>query len=137
MSITHCHPFLIQAVCKHIIETLNDASRDQAIVEDVSTAIQEVFESWAVYFWDLWDRSDQDQRIILQALYTIQAATVDQLVDRSGLNEQRVFLSLEKLQIRDLVLRDKSLYRLAIPLFAQWIEQNSYLLMPPPEHPHR
>jgi uncharacterized protein len=130
MSITHCHPFLIQAICKHIIEILNDASRDLAIVEDVSTAIQEVFESWAVYFWDLWDRSDQDQRIILQALYTIQAATVDQMVERGGLNEQRVFLSLEKLQIRDLVLRDGILYRLAIPLFAQWIEQNSYLLMP-------
>jgi hypothetical protein len=28
MGITHCHPFLIQAVCKHIIEILNDASRD-------------------------------------------------------------------------------------------------------------
>src|SRR5258708_7790804 len=131
--ITHRHPFLIQAMCKHIIEILNDDSRDRATVEDVSSAIQEVFESWAVYFWDLWDRSDQDQRIILQSLPAIQAATVDQMVERSGLNEQRVFLSLEKLQIRDLVLREGSVYQLAIPLLAQWIEQNSYLLMPPHE----
>ena len=131
--ITHRHPFLIQAMCKHIIEILNDDSRDRATVEDVSAATQEVFESWAVYFWDLWDRSDQDQRIILQSLPAIQAATVDQMVERSGLNEQRVFLSLEKLQIRDLVLREGSVYQLAIPLLAQWIEQNSYLLMPPHE----
>jgi hypothetical protein len=55
------------------------------------------------------------------------------MVERSGLNEQRVFLSLEKLQIRDLVLREGSVYQLAIPLLAQWIEQNSYLLMPPHE----
>src|SRR6266852_2997144 len=133
MRITHRHPFLIQAMCKHIIEILNDDSRNRATVEDVSAATQEVFESWAVYFWDLWDRSDQDQRIILQSLPAIQAATVDQMVERSGLNEQRVFLSLEKLQIRDLVLREGSVYQLAIPLFAQWIEQNSYLLMPPYE----
>src|SRR5260370_44304 len=125
MRITHRHPFLIQAMCKHIIEILNDDSRDRATVEDVSVATQEVFESWAVYFWDLWDRSDQDQRIILQSLPAIQAATVDQMVERSGLNEQRVFLSLEKLQIRDLVLREGSVYQIAIPLFAQWIEQNS------------
>jgi hypothetical protein len=133
MHITHCHPFLIQAVCKYIIEILNDVSRDHAIAEDVFDAVKEIFESWAVYFWDLWDRSDQDQRTSLLALVALQTAEFDQIAERSGLNKQKLLLSLEKLQMRDLVIREGSVYQPAIPLFAQWIAQNSHLLTPSQE----
>ena len=71
MYITHCQPFLIQAVCKHIVENLNESSREQVTLEDVSASVKEVFESWGGYFWDLWDRCDVDQRSSLLAWYEV------------------------------------------------------------------
>ena len=130
MRLTHCHPFLIQAVCKHIIEILNDGSRDQAIVEDVWASVKEVFESWAAYFWDIWNLCDQDQCVCLLALLALQHAQASQIVEGSGLSRQRTLLALEKLQMRDLVIREESVYEFAIPIFAQWLEQNVHLLVP-------
>jgi AAA ATPase domain len=129
MRVTHNHPFLVQAICKSTIEILNDDSREQATVEDVLTSVGAVFETWAGYFWDLWNRCDPDQQTSLLALPAFRAAEVDQIVERSELGEQEVFLALEKLQMRDLVVRDGSVYQLAIPLFARWVEQNRHLLL--------
>src|SRR5205823_6006648 len=42
MRVTHCHPFLIQAVCKHIIEILNDDSRNQATIEVLRLVAQDL-----------------------------------------------------------------------------------------------
>jgi hypothetical protein len=123
--ITNCHPFLIQALCKHIIEILNDSSRDRAIIEDVSASVHAVFDSWAGYFWDLWNRCDQDQRACLLALLAFKQAETDQIIQWSGLSKQRILRALEKLQMRDLVTGEQSSYRFAIPLFAQWVEQKS------------
>src|SRR5713226_3113218 len=130
MRVTRCHPFLIQAVCKHVIEILNDGSRNQAEVKDVSASVNEVFDSWAAYFLDLWDLCDQDQRTSLLALLALQHAEADQIVQRSGLSKQRTLLALEKLQMHDLVTREEGIYRFAIPIFAQWVEQNAHLLAP-------
>ena len=128
MRVTSCQPFLIQAMCKHIIEILNDGSRNQAAVEDVSASVKEVFDSWAAYFWDLWKRCDQDQRTCLLALLALQHAEVDQIFERSGLGKKSTLLALEKLQMRDLVTREAGMYQFAIPIFAQWVEQNAHLL---------
>jgi hypothetical protein len=130
VTLTHYHPFLIQALCKHTLEILIDENRAQATGEDVASAAEEVFESWGVYFWDLWDRCDQDQRSVLLALLMLKAGETDQIVTQTKLSKQSVQYTLEKLQIRDLVIREGSVYQVAIPLFAQWIERNQYLLTP-------
>jgi hypothetical protein len=133
IHITHSHPFLIQALCKHTLEILIDENRTQATSADVASAAEEVFDSWSVYFWDLWDRCDQDQCSILLALFVLRTGETDQIVTRTNLGRQSVQRTLEKLQIRDLVIREGSVYQFAIPLFAQWIEQNQYLLTPSSE----
>ena len=133
MRVTRCHPFLIQAVCKHIIELLNNDSRELATLEDVSTAVQEVFESWTVYFWDLWDRCDQDQRACLLALYSLGHAEAHDIMQRNGLSKQRTFYALEKLQMRDIVTNEQNIYQFAIPMLARWVKHNFHLLELPDE----
>lgn len=126
MRMTHCHPFLIQAMCKHIIENLNDSSRAQATLYDVSISAKKLFESWAVYFWDLWDRCDPDQRACLLALLTLKNADANQIAQTSGINLHQVQHALSKLQMRDLAICEEDSYQIAIPIFAQWIEHNRH-----------
>ncbi len=124
MRVTHCHPFLIQAVCKQIIEILNNASREQAILQDVLEAQQEVFENWSAYFWDLWDNCDVLQTACLRALLTLTQADITQVAQQTTEPAATVLDALKKLLMRDLVLLDQDLYRIAVPMFAQWMQQN-------------
>ena len=129
LRVTHAHPFLIQAVCKQIIEDLNYASRDVATIEDVTHAIREVFESWTGYFWDLWDRCDADQRSCLLILHAHNDVELDSIVQLGELNSQNAFRALEKLQMRDIVSFNQPTYSITVPIFAQWIEQNLRFLL--------
>jgi len=134
MRLTRGQPFLVQAVCKQIIELLNDNSREQATLQDVSSAIKEVFEAWPGYFWDLWNRCDPDQRACLPPLLSLKGVDAGYVVQRSGLSKQRTMHALEKLQIRDIVTYEQNIYRFAVPVFAQWVEQHLHLLLPVDEH---
>jgi hypothetical protein len=129
IQITHAQPFLVQAICKQIIERLNDESRDQATLQDVTQAIAEVFEVWTGYFWDLWDRCDHNQRLCLIALLTLECSSVELLAEKSALSVIRTRQALDKLSLRDLVLDDHGTQKIAIPLVAQWIQQNQSLLV--------
>ncbi len=128
MDITRCHPFLIQAVCKAIIEQLNDSNRSQATLQDVTSAIIPVFDSWTGYFWDQWNRSDTDQSTCLKALHVLKRGDIVQIIQQSGLNKQQVLVALEKLQWRDIVTRQQDIYQFAVPIFAEWIAYRYDLL---------
>ena len=129
-SCTHGQPFLVQAVCKQIIERLNDESRDQATLHDVSLASTELFEVWSGYFWDLWDRCDHNQRLCLIALVSLEysSSSIERLAEKSTLSVARTRQALDKLWMRDLVIDDHGTQRIAIPLLAQWIQQNQPIL---------
>ncbi len=124
MRVTSCQPFLVQAVCKQVIEQLNTVSREQAILRDVVEAQQEVFENWSAYFWDLWDSSDEHQVACLYALLALAQADESQIIQSTALPPQSVLTALKKLLIRDIVSLDQDLYRIAMPMFASWMSQN-------------
>jgi hypothetical protein len=129
LHVTHCQPFLVQAICKQIIECLNEASRDQATLQDVAKAIEEVFEVWTGYFWDLWDRCDQYQRLCLATLRDLESGSVELLAAKSTLSVSKTSQALDKLMMRDLVIDDHGKHKIAIPLVALWIQQNYQLLI--------
>ena len=130
MRVTRCHPFLIQALCKQIIEVLNDHEREQATMEDVTAAIPDVFQSWMVYFWDLWDRCDAHQQGCALALEALETGSMADIMQRSALGREHLLYALEKLQLRDIVSADQNRYHIAVPMFAQWIRHNRHLLAP-------
>ncbi len=126
IHVTGCHPFLIQAICSALIENLNADNRERAEIQDVAVAINQVLENWwDTYFRDLWERSDQDQRTCLVALRNIGEGDALQIAQQCGLDEKTVRRTMQTLLKRDLVLQEESQYRIAAPIFCEWVERNS------------
>ena len=124
--VTGCHPFLIQAMCSALIEDLNADNRERAEIEDVTLAMNQVLENWwDTYFRDLWERSDLDQQTCLVALRNIGEGDPLQIAQQCDLDEKMVRRTMQTLLKRDLVLQEKSKYRIAAPIFGEWVERNS------------
>ncbi len=126
IQVTGCHPFLIQALCSALIENLNADNREQAEIEDVTLAVNQVLENWwDTYFRDLWERSDQKQQTCLAAFRNIDEGDPLQIAQECRLDEKTVRRTMQTLLKRDLVLQEKSRYRIAAPIFCEWVERNS------------
>jgi uncharacterized protein len=69
IRVTGCHPFLVQAICSEMIDTLNAEKRVRAKLKDVEAAVGQVLENWwDTYFRDLWVRTHEEQRKCLFAV---------------------------------------------------------------------
>jgi len=124
IRVTGCHPFLVQAICSAIIDNLNADKRDQAMVQDVILAVNQVLENWEAYFQDLWDRTNQNQRSCLFAISNLGKGELQKIAEQSNLDVRVIRRTLETLRKRDLVLQEDGIYRIAAPIFIQWIERN-------------
>lgn len=124
IRVTGGHPFLIQALCSIIITNLNYRSRQQALLQDVAQAVDEVFKKWGEYFRDLWERTDQAQRNCLFALHALERASLACVQQRSGLDDVATHRALQQLLKRDLVCYENDEYWLAAPIFANWVERS-------------
>jgi hypothetical protein len=125
IDVTGCHPFLIQAVCSALIDNLNVERREQANIEDVKKAVEQVLEEWRPYFHDLWRRTDEQQQACLVALRMLRKADISQLT-HNNMEERMVRQVLQTLVKRDLVRRDEEdMYSIAAPIFDMWIDINS------------
>lgn len=128
IKLTHCHPFLIQALCKQLIEDLNYHSRKQAELEDITTAMREIFDTWTLYFWNLWERTDAPQQACLLTIHELERANATQIAERTGLAQRDLYRALEQLRRRDILLREGECYAYAVPLIREWVRENHSLL---------
>jgi uncharacterized protein len=125
VRVTGCHPFLVQAVCSELIEHLNLENRMRAEMQDIAPATAHVLDNWwDTYFRDLWERSDQQQRICLAFLSQVQEADITSITQQGGLETQIARRIVQTLLERDLVLLEKGIYRIAAPVFYQWVERS-------------
>lgn len=125
IRVTGCHPFLIQAVCSELIDTLNLENREQAEIQDVATAVASVFDGWNSYFQDMWERTNLQQRTCLKILRGQEERKKALFTQHSGLDEQTVHETLQALLKRDLIRRDEDSYQIAVPMFDTWIARNT------------
>jgi hypothetical protein len=122
VRVTGCHPFLIQALCSVIVSNLNTTQREHATCHDVEIAQEEIFNKWGDnYFEDLWERTDAEQRLCLLALQALQETSMAQIQQQSGLDEATTRHALQKLVKRDILLCSDDVYRLAAPIFSEWV----------------
>ncbi len=127
MRVTGCHPFLVQAICSALIDYLNADNRNQAEIQDVAIAMSRGLKSWgSTYFQDLWERTNDDQRVCLIALKNLGEGTSSYIEQQTGLERRTVRRTLEILLDRDLILLNKDVYRIAAPIFYAWVERSNY-----------
>lgn len=117
------HPFLIQALCSSIVTQLNAQMCVQAELEDVRKAQDELFKTWGEYFEDLWMRTDPEQRACMLVLYRACEASMKQIQQASGQEEAVCQRALQKLMKRDMLVRSDDAYRLAVPIFGEWLRR--------------
>lgn len=123
---THCHPFLLQALCSQIIDNLNAEQSQKATPAHVDQAAREVVEAWDGYFDDLWKRSDAAQRACLQHLDAQEWVPGTEIWHQSGLDEKSARHALRTLVRRDLaIIKDEQFYRISSPILNIWVKNNS------------
>jgi uncharacterized protein len=123
MRVTGCHPFLVQAVCSALIDLLNRDRRRQAEKKDVAEAVEHTLRGWQNYFQDLWEGTAREQRLCLFALQQSDHVTLPEIVEQSELSEQTALTCLNRLVKRDLVICEQGMYRIAAPIFHEWLER--------------
>jgi hypothetical protein len=130
LQLTRGHPFLLQAVCSKVVDTLNDQGRERAEQQDIDNAVEEIFDTWSNYFHDLWRRCSEVQKSCLLVIHTQGKASLGQIAQSTGMTPASIHLALEQLQQRDLIglARGQSAYDLTIPIFSDWINRNSQWL---------
>lgn len=124
MRLTHCHPFLIQALCSALIHTLNMKKEDRLDLQDMREAVLKLCKNWGPYFQDAWDRADTKQHKCLLSLHQLKNVCVQTLEQQSDLEKRTVQRTLDMLVDRDLVVAHDNTYQIATPIFSTWIELN-------------
>lgn len=113
-------PFLLQSVCRDLVNLLNEENRLDADVPDVERAFASALLSASAYFADLWRGPDTNdgQRAVLTALAKAQDAPLSEETLR-GLATPA---DLRRLVQHDVIAKGEDGYRFKVGLVQRWVE---------------
>lgn len=117
IRITHCQPYLLQAVASELVNYLNSKQQTTATPDDLNTALEKTLVSASAYFSDTWrkDNSETEQQV-MRALATGKTESV--------LADAACQPAIQSLIRKEIVEGTEGSYRLAVELFARWIVRN-------------
>ncbi len=117
IRITHCQPYLLQAVASELVNYLNSKQQTTATPDDLNTALEKTLVSASAYFSDTWrkDNSETEQQV-MRALATGKTESV--------LADAAFQPAIQSLIRKEIVEGTEGSYRLAVELFARWIVKN-------------
>lgn len=116
LRLTHCQPYLLQAVASELVNHLNELQKTTATRADLDAAVNKVLTSAGAYFANTWreDNSATEQ--------TVLRAYAEGAGERVATAEFQA--ALQSLIRKEMMERDGDAYRLAVPLFGLWILRN-------------
>lgn len=116
LRLTHCQPYLLQAVASELVNHLNELEKTTATRADLGAAVNKVLTSAGAYFANTWreDNSATEQ--------TVLRAYAEGAGERVATAEFQA--ALQSLIRKEMMERDGDGYRLAVPLFGLWILRN-------------
>lgn len=117
IRITHCQPYLLQAVASELVNYLNSKQQTTATPNDLNTALEKTLVSASAYFSDTWrkDNSATEQQV-MRALAT---GKMESLLADAAFQP-----AIQSLIRKEIVEGKEDSYRLAVQLFARWIVKN-------------
>ena len=117
IRVTHCQPYLLQAVASELVNYLNSKQQTTATADDINTALEKTLVSASAYFSDTWrkDNSAEEQQV-MRALAAGNAATM--------LADATLQPAIQRLIRKEIVERSNGSYRLAVELFGSWMVKN-------------
>ncbi len=98
IRVTGCHPFLVQAVCSALVDNLNIDKRNQVELVDVTRVVAQLFDTWKAFFQNLWERTDQNQRLCLVALNNLSKGDFKQIMEQSKFGQETEKITLEDIR---------------------------------------
>ena len=116
IELTHCQPYLLQAVASDLVNYLNSEKRMLATAADLGVAVESVLVTAQAYFFYNWTEDcTEPEREVLRLI-----ATGD--MDNHTLTEHQP--SLQSLCHKEILERKESGYRFSIELFRRWVLKN-------------
>ena len=116
IRLTHCHPYLIQALCSELINIANEEQLMDIDLQSLEAAIQRVYKRYESYFRNILEDAGEGSQSLLKKLAQ-QPAPVDEFTRESN--------NIEGLIARHVVCKlDDELFAIEIPLVARWINES-------------
>lgn len=116
IEMTHCQPYLLQAVASDLVNYLNSERRMLATASDLEIAVEKVLVTAQAYFFYIWTEDcSESEREILRAIATFQTNSSTPADNPAA---------LQSLCHKEILERRGSCYRFTIELFRRWILKN-------------
>ncbi|MCI0731349.1 MAG: hypothetical protein L0332_32115, partial [Chloroflexi bacterium] len=118
-------PYLVQAICRDLVNHVNENHQRQATLADVTTALNTTLQTTAAYFTEWWTSRDTDdaQRAVARLLAR---ARLEPLSESELLGQaQATPAALRGLLWRQVVEEANGGYRLRAGLAARWINERA------------
>ena len=116
LRLTHCQPYLLQAVASELVNHLNEQQKTKAMRADLDAAVEKVLVSAGAYFANTWrDDNSEVEQAVLRAFATGEGDNVLTAEYQAA---------LQSLRRKEMLVRTERGYRLAVPLFGRWIVKN-------------
>ncbi|MGH9836314.1 MAG: ATP-binding protein, partial [Blastocatellia bacterium] len=119
LRLTHCQPYLLQAVASELVNHLNDQQITTATRADLDAAVEKVLTSAGAYFANTWREGNSAmEQTVLRAFATGEGDSVLTAEYQAA---------LQSLCRKEILERTEDGYRLAVPLFGRWIVKNQVI----------
>jgi hypothetical protein len=115
LDVTHCQPYLLQAVASDLVNYLNGQKRQHATMDDLAIAVEKVLVTADGYFYNTWNDCSANEQEVLRTLVTGQ--------DESLLTAE-LQAAVQSLRRKEVVEPKPEGYRLSVALFGRWIRKN-------------
>jgi AAA+ ATPase superfamily predicted ATPase len=116
LELTHCQPYLLQAIGSELVNHLNTQNRLMATMDDLDAVVEKTLVSAQAYFHYTWaDECADEEREVLLALATEGSQAV---------NPEQHRTALQNLLRKEIVESGQAGYRLSIEMFRLWILKN-------------
>jgi outer membrane protein assembly factor BamB len=133
--LTGDQPYLIQLICRSLIEHCNHHHKNYVTVNDVNTVHNEVMETGSIHFKWIWEQTSPEERAVLSIMAQeggeegrhLSASDIEGICRDYGMSCERkiVGLALQKLARADIIeeIAEGGRFRISVGLTRRWVRE--------------